>query len=1524
MFNYKRVLGLAFLSFVAALSGCGGDDANKDPLVVCTGGEFINSEGVCEARPPSCPAGEVLDEVTGECGAPPFSGPVPVYQPAENEAVIYYNRQRSDQNYEGWSLYQWNDGVCSGWPDNTPSLGAWPGTLTPNGSDFAGTPSNPNALLSAVPPSGVDPLYGAFWVVEIVPPANPGAPGDSGNCGHYIINNFGAGLQTSDSVVRLNGEGDFARMAFVIVPDTGQLGSNEVVGQETPKCPGFDPDDDTNFGDCTPPSAATRRIADVAAHWIDSTTLIWAGISNEAIEAALYSSSTGGLTQDADGNIVAGDGGTVTLVGNMSVATLTPEQAARVPHLSGDGYTAFTIDGVTENSAKAALTGQLLAIATDGLNADMDVNLVGTAVQTARVLDAIYTFNETDADEAELGVTYGDDGISASVWAPTAQNVRIKLFSAADANNARILNSIESMELDSATGIWSYTGPSSLDGSYYLYEVQVYDPFQGLVAIVDSTDPYSVSLSTDSLYSQFVDLTSDTLKPSGWDGHEVPAVASPESAVIYEGHVRDFSIRDESTSAANRGKFLAFTEDSLPVQHLRELQQNGLTHFHLLPVFDIATVVEDPEFQVNLDDTIGTLCNLGLDSSIDDICDEASSGDLIIDVLRSFDPTSTDAQTLVNILKRVDGFNWGYDPYHFNVPEGSYASDAEGTTRIIEMRSMIQALHTMGLRVVMDVVYNHTNASGFNLKSTFDRIVPGYYYRRDAVSGGVEAATCCQDTASENRMMGKFITESLVQWAEHYKIDAFRFDLMGYHPRQLIVDSLEAVEVVDDDTYFYGEGWETGSSTAGGAIFEQATQLRLGGTGVGTFNDRMRDPLRRAALLNGDNADRIRVGLAGNLSNYEFYSSNGVLGTESGSYTLDPQENVAYVSKHDNEALWDWLHMEDTLPEDATMADRARAQVLTLSIPLLSQGVPFIHMGADLLRSKSMDGNSFDSGDWFNYVDFTQTDNNWNVGIPLEASAPEEDSFGERILANVEADPIADTIQWSSDVFNNFLAVSASTPLFSLTTEQQVIDRIGFHNTGILQTDGVVVMSIDDGDTPASLFDENAEVELAADIDLEDLDPNHDAVVVVINGTAAEVSHMIETATGFTLHATQAGAEGADETVKGASFDDMTSTFNVPGLTTAVFVKVQGADQGYGLYAGASPSPGGEIPNPFGVGNNMYLRGVNGDWGTSNQMVYDFAGNFTAFANLADGAAEQFKVANADWSTQFTVISETMIGVDVAMIDGSDQGNVSITIPAGDGGEYRFNVDAIDPNTPILNVARAESYAAAPIYARGLMGDWGTTRELAYQGESIYSEVFALTAGDMEFKVADEDWGGGVLTTGFNFGVPGDVPRYVAGDGSMVLNNEDGSSDNIRINIPADGDYLIKLDARSPLNPVLSIVLEEPFLGTPLFVRGVNGDWGTSSELVFQGNAIYVADISVIEASSEKFKIADADWSSGTNLGTESMVTFGERVIFTDGSPDALFQYATPEVTDDEDGDYTFTLDASGGKLEVTVKPATP
>lgn len=902
------------------------------------------------------------------------------------------------------------------------------------------------------------------------------------------------------------------------------------------------------------------------AHFIAQDALIWKKSNGTPASLKLYYASQAGIQATKGSTEVTGADGSIALTEDASVFTQALQ--AKLPYLKNWAAQAYKLADTskTESLLKAEL--RLVSFDADGKVLDV------SRVQTAPLVDSLYATDEP------LGLLINDNQTDFKLWAPTAQSVKLKIY---DANKAEIT----SKDLTAnAKGVWSFSTTENWYGKFYRYEIKVYQPATGKVETNLVSDPYSVSLSTNSSYSQIIDLNDPSLKPDNWDNLAKPALVQPEDIVVYESHIRDFSINDSKVAAEHRGKYLAFTDlDSYGMQHLKQLQQAGLTHFQLLPAFDYATTNEDASQQLNLTSSVTSACTkvTSLEASFCSTFADKTLGEAF-KTLASQNPANETTQKVVAALSGYDGFNWGYDPFHYGAPEGGYASNPEGSLRIKEFRTMVQSLNQLGLRVVMDVVYNHTNAAGQSTTSVLDRVVPGYYHRLTVETGDIETATCCSGTASEHQMMEKLMRDTLKTWAVQYKIDGFRFDLMGYHMKDNMVkikQDLAALTPANDGVdgskiYLYGEGWNPGDSSGGNNRGISATQINLAGTGIGTFSDRLRDGVRGggpfdkgAAHLksqgfisglfydpNASNtgsdaekadllarADWIRIGLAGNLQNYSLYTRNDKnelgkdidYGGAPTGYTLDPSEHVVYIDKHDNETLWDILQYK--IPANADIATRVRIQNLGQSIVLLSQGIPFIHMGSDLLRSKSMDRDSYDASDWFNLVDFSRQQTAWGIGAPRQDKNADSWTQILEALKNPNSKPAPANIDFASSHFQEMLKIRQSTSLFRLGSEEKIKDLLLFHNTGSSQIPGLIGMEIK-GDC-----DDNT---------------GYQGVVVVFNANDEAQTLEISGATDFSLHPVQKAS--VDPLVKTSTFtaavgNDTPGKFWVPARTTAVFVK---------------------------------------------------------------------------------------------------------------------------------------------------------------------------------------------------------------------------------------------------------------------------------------------------------------------------------------------------------------------------------
>lgn len=882
-------------------------------------------------------------------------------------------------------------------------------------------------------------------------------------------------------------------------------------------------------------SALEVRIDGARVHWVDVNRLLWE-YPEEASIFKLHYSPDAQLRLQGD-RIMGGQ--ELVLVPSEDGAWTDVRDVYR--HIR---HWPQMIIMAGKDQVREMLRSQILAAAYDADGRLLQI----THVQTPGVIDALFTYDGT------LGPEYHDTDISVKVWAPTAQKVRLRIYD----ENKRPIGIVDPIADAGITGVWKFTGDSTWDRTYYRFLVQVYHHADNRIHEYEVTDPYSVSLSTNSEYSQFVNLDDEDLKPDGWDTM-VKTLPRPTDISVYEAHLRDFSIWDFSVPEAHRGTYMAFTHHgkngrdlSNGMAHLQKLAEAGLTHLHLLPVNDITTIQEDVTRRIDVNDPFERICEIIGHPRFEDDCEAFGDTPIreVFEQLAAENPATEaiqqpylrighhEAQNRSDGLASYDGFNWGYDPYHFNAPEGSYSTDPEGVARILELREMVKSLYEIGLYTVVDVVYNHTSAAGLAQRSILDRLVPGYYMRREAESGNVETSTCCQNTAAEFRMMEKLMIDSIVLWAKAYKIDSFRFDLMGHHPVYVMENILAALAeltpeqdgVDGKNVYLYGEGWNFGE-VADDRIFVNATQFNTAGTGIGNFNDRNRDAIRggmfadwgrnqgftsgqflfpnenvdipadeqRARLL--DYADRIRVGLAGNLKTYPYVNRFGERvegGNEGIGYTLLPQENVNYIDKHDNETLWD--NTQPKLPMDMSIWDRVYIHVLSQAIINYSQGIPFHQMGTDILRSKSMDRNSYDSGDWFNRVDFTLESHNWGKGLPPAWDNRRLWDEQRRHLSNPVISVEMEHMQWAHEVFRDQLRVRYSTPLFRLDTAEEVHHRVTFHNIGSGQEPGVIVMSISDGVCAGP-----------------DLDPERDGILVIFNAKNSTYPYRADL-TGYILH----------------------------------------------------------------------------------------------------------------------------------------------------------------------------------------------------------------------------------------------------------------------------------------------------------------------------------------------------------------------------------------------------------------------
>ncbi|MGH1010952.1 type I pullulanase [Bacillus toyonensis] len=450
-------------------------------------------------------------------------------------------------------------------------------------------------------------------------------------------------------------------------------------------------------------------------------------------------------------------------------------------------------------------------------------------------------------------------------------------------------------------GTWKAEIKGNQKGLFYTYKVKIGDKW------TEAVDPYVRAASVNGDKGVVIDL--NETNPKKWKANKKPEFKKPEDAIIYELHVRDLSIQPES-GIKQKGKYLGVTEKGTKgpegvktgLDHMKDL---GVTHVQFLPIFDYASVNEE---------------------------------------------TLNEPQ-----------YNWGYDPKNFNVPEGSYSTNPyEPTVRITELKQMIQVLHDNNLRVVMDVVYNHMyNAA----ESNFHKLVPGYYYRYNEDGTFANGTGVGNDTASERKMMRKFMVDSVTYWAKEYNLDGFRFDLMGIHDYETMNEIRKAVDQIDPSIILHGEGWDLNTPLAAELKANQKNAEKM--KGIAHFNDNIRDGLKGSVFEEKENGfvngkqnmeDRIKKGITAGID----YDTNS-------STYQDPEQVLTYVEAHDNHTLWDKLEL--TNPGNSAEV-RKQMHKLSSSILLTSQGIPFLHAGQEFMRTKYGDHNSYKSPDSINQMDW--------------------------------------------------------------------------------------------------------------------------------------------------------------------------------------------------------------------------------------------------------------------------------------------------------------------------------------------------------------------------------------------------------------------------------------------------------------------------------------------------------------------------------------------------------------------------
>jgi pullulanase len=509
----------------------------------------------------------------------------------------------------------------------------------------------------------------------------------------------------------------------------------------------------------------------------------------------------------------------------------------------------------------------------------------------------------------DLGVNYSPLKTVFKVWAPKATEVKLRLYTAGDGGKA-----ISAVDMAKSTnGIWAAEIKKDIKNKYYTFQVM-----QDGKWLLERPDIYAKAVGVNGARGMVVDLASTN--PVNWNNDKKPALKNFTDIVLYELHIRDISISPNS-GITHKGQFLGLTEtgtkspDGEPTG-LDHIKQLGVTHVHLLPSFDF--------------------------NSVDETKPAANK------------------------------YNWGYDPLNYNVPEGSYSTNPyDGNVRIKEFKKMVQTLHKNGLRVILDVVYNHTS----DAKSNFNQFTPGYFYRHNANGSYSNGTGCGNEVASERPMTRKFMIESVVYWAKEYHLDGFRFDLMGVHDIETMNQISAALHKIDPTIFIYGEGWTAGNSPLPEdqrSVKKNVSKLNE----IAVFSDDLRDglkggwgDLKEKGFVSGNPAmgESVKFGIVASTPNKQVdYKS---VNYSKAPWAAQPYQTISYVSCHDDNTLFDRLKISNA---GASEAHLIKMDKLANAIVLTSQGVAFLHSGAELLRTKQGIANSFESPDSINQIDWSR------------------------------------------------------------------------------------------------------------------------------------------------------------------------------------------------------------------------------------------------------------------------------------------------------------------------------------------------------------------------------------------------------------------------------------------------------------------------------------------------------------------------------------------------------------------------
>ncbi len=621
---------------------------------------------------------------------------------------------------------------------------------------------------------------------------------------------------------------------------------------------------------------------------------------------------------------------------------------------------------------------------------DMEINFSQNTINKYKLYDNAEFAQKFHYDGA-LGAEYSKEKTVFTVWSPAASAISVKIYDAGEGGVA-----VKTVAMArGGKGEWKTDIVGDLNGKYYTYAVTM----DG--SVVEVVDPYARSAGRDGKRGMILDLAATN--PDGWANQANPTLDSYSNAVIYEAQLRDLTIHESSgVTKANRGKFLGLTETGTKNSHgqstaLDYIKELGVTEVHFQPLFDFASVKED--------------------------FNEAT-------------------------YNKDGEYNWGYDPLNYNVPEGSYSSDpANGEKRVNEMKQMVMALHNAGVQVVMDVVYNHVSSAS---DSNFEALMPGYYFRTNESGGFLDGSGCGNETASNRYMFGRFMIDSVKYWAQEYKIDGFRFDLMALHDIDTMNALYDELAAINPDVIVYGEGWDAGSNGLDSS--KQANQANAAQMpNIAVFNDVIRDGLKGSVFSMAD---------IGFISGKKNTDSAIYVGAQGGtkSFASNPTQSINYAACHDNSLLWDKLNasVNDSRDVLKAMNRLAAAAVIT------SQGVSFFPAGEEMLRSKpTTKGNNYDNRDTAYLTDpnYYFSDNSYKS--PDSVNAVNWD------LRNENADMV--------EYYKGLIAIKTTWKQFQLRTKAEIDSCVTIKDSNMADGIAIYMVKAPDSDEYAVvIFNSNA------------------------------------------------------------------------------------------------------------------------------------------------------------------------------------------------------------------------------------------------------------------------------------------------------------------------------------------------------------------------------------------------------------------------------------------------------------------